>query len=430
MAKKKKEEWSLSDTDALFDAQLKVGEERFGAGFHTGKEAEERIVGLPLMFAPSYLFQSTVLPLGRMTMIVGAPGSLKTSLLYEMFRWHRAYKGRNVLFEVESKMSPDLMNSILNYDYNAVAVQSCQSLDECIRNLSNAISRIKAGLIGVKGAPGPGKAIPVGIGIDSLTAKMSEESATRFASDGPGRAFPAEAQFLTQTMRAIPGLIDDWPWSLLCVNHEKKAINASVPHQKIIPGGIGLEFQSTFIIEMAFMKDIKTADLKGVRVLMRMKKNSLGQSRGRLEAEMLWGMDYDSPEGAVQRTFWNWYAASIDLLISFNKDGTKSLWNRINEIVDINRPKANRVWSTVLGIPKDDPVTFHEAGRLLEQREDILQQLRPLLGIKTRKPFVEGLDYRSQLLDVVGMKSTDTTDEEKVTSEEASSSVESLVEQG
>lgn len=101
---------------------------------------------------------------------------------------------------------------------------------------------------------------------------------------------------------------------------------------------------------------------------------------------------------AIQRTMWNWDGATIDLLLEIqSKDRTR--WKKIEEVLDLNpeRGKSNMIWSKALGISREDKVGFSKAGRMLEQRPDILNRLHALLGIRERNVFEPGVDFREQI---------------------------------
>src|SRR5690349_9951518 len=75
------------------------------------------IIGLPLpSIALEWVLANSVIPLSQMIQIVGLPGSCKSALVYEIFRWFNLYGGISILVENETKFSLDLLNSILEFD--------------------------------------------------------------------------------------------------------------------------------------------------------------------------------------------------------------------------------------------------------------------------------------------------------------------------
>jgi hypothetical protein len=84
MVKKRTDEvWDIGRADSLMDAMFNEAKKLFGDDrFYTGSESEQLVVGLPLpALCLRYLFQSTVFPLSRMTMITGQQGSCKSAFL-------------------------------------------------------------------------------------------------------------------------------------------------------------------------------------------------------------------------------------------------------------------------------------------------------------------------------------------------------------
>ena len=411
-AKRLDAQWGLERTDELMDSMFNAARNTFGENFYTGSEAEQLVVGLPLpALCLRYLFQSTTFPLSRMTIITGQEGSCKSAFLYEIFRWHRMYGGRNVLLECETKDCPDLRASILNYDERACQMVKCHSLEGWQKALTWFIEENQRIMTGTKERPGPGRIIPFSIGIDSLMAKASEENIDKVLKQGyADRAHPLEALKISQFMKVWPQKLDRWPFNVIGTNHLKPTTDFMGRPGRNIPGGMSLKFQETYEIEMARLGDIHKADHDGVQLSITTRKNSLGPSRKQIKASLVWWNEYtevpadpDDPDSkpmvkSVQRTMWNWHTASIELLLEIqSKDRPR--WRRIEQFLDLNpiRTKSNAVWSEALGIPKDEALPFNKAGAVLEERPDILNRLHALMGIKERFEFEPGKDFLLQM---------------------------------
>lgn len=396
--RKKSESTVISDNriDDLFDGLCEEARKHFGAdNIFTGSEAEQLLVGLPLpALCLRYLFQSTVLPLSRMGQIVGEEGCCKSSLLYEIFRWVRMFGGRNVLMEAESKDSPMLRASILNYDEKAVILKPCDCLEDWQEGLTHFIKWAKHQLEGTKSAPGPGRIVPMGFGIDSLMGKACRDTIEKITKEGCAhRAFPAEALLISQYMKFVPQQIANWPFIIWGINHLKPGQDSAGRPKNNISGGKSLKFQETYEIEMHRVKDIKKVDIQGITLKLVMRKNSLGPSRLSINVDMLWWFDEDHEY--TQRTVFDWNAASIELLLSF--EGSR--FNKLMEVCDIHVVDKSKklIWSEALGVPRSSPVTFSEAGELLEDNPEILRRLYPLLHIREMQEFQPGVEYRKQL---------------------------------
>lgn len=397
MAKKRKTaDASYSDVDSLFDGICEEAKKYYGeSNIFTGSEAERQIVGLYLpALCLRYLFQSNVMPLTRMGQIVGEEGSCKTALLSEVFRWVRCNNGRNYLMEAETKDSPVLRLSILNYDEKAVVVKPCDSLEDWQEGLTYFIDLAKRKLDGTKSNPGIGRIVPVGFGVDSLMGKACKDTIEKIRKEGfAQRSFPAEALLISQYMKFIPQQIAGWPFVLWGVNHMKPGQDAAGRPKANVAGGKSLKFQETYEIEMHRVKDIKKVDIQGITLKLLMRKNSLGQSRLSIVVDMLWWHDEDNDY--IQRTVWDWNTATIDLLLSF--EGSRA--NKIQAACDLHVIDKSKkiIWSDALGIPKTDPLTFNEAGQLLEQNVAVLNQLHKLLRVYEYQVFQPGVDYKKQI---------------------------------
>lgn len=428
--------WGVEQTDDLMDSMFSEARNFFGEeNFYTGSEAEQLIVGLPLpALCLRYLFQSTVYPLSRMAIITGQEGSCKSAMLYEMFRWHRLFGGRNILLECETKDSPDLRTSILGYDSKACGMKRCHSLEEWQKALTWFIEDSQKRMTGTKERPGPGRIIPFCIGIDSLMATASEENIKKILEQGyADRAHPLEALKISQFMKVWPQKLFRWPFSVIGTNHLKPTTDFMGRPGRNLPGGMSLKFQETYELEMARTGDIHRADHDGISVTITTRKNSLGPSRKQIKATLVWWNEYEEvpPEvkdqvvnedaiNAVagipqvqsrQRTMWNWHSASIDLLLEIqSKDRTR--WKKIEEFLDLKaeRSKGNMVWSRALGIPSEDKVPFNQAGAMLEERPDILNRLHALLGIRERFEFEPGKDFQQQMVDAKTFAAAHITD--------------------
>ncbi len=402
MAKNKRnnDAWDTDSVDDLLDALFDKAKGFYGNdAVFTGSEAEQRIVGLAFpAFSLRYLFQSTVFPLSRMTQLVGTESSGKSTLLYEMFRWFKLFGGKSVLLENETKDSPELRNSLLDYDYKSVIIKPCNSLEEWQDGLIRFINWTKEMLDGTASKPGPGRIRPLCCGIDSLMAKASMETDEKISKLGYAeRSFPIEANLISSFMKVMPQKLADIPACVVGINHMKPGTDNRGRPTKNIPGGRSLKFQETYEIELARIAEINKKAYSGYTVKLFTKKNSLGQDRKAIFVDILRWYEKDPITGEMKmRTIWNWEAASITLLLEFQKN--KDVWKEISEVCDLHpvRTSSNRVWSNALGISPDDAATYRDAGIALEQHPEIMNELYKILCIKKRMAFVTGEDYRDQ----------------------------------
>lgn len=392
--------------DSAFAAAVHTAQTKFGRDdICVGSEADALVVGLPLpSLAVRMIYQNTVHPLGRVTQIVGPQGSCKSALLYEAYRWHAVYGGGHAHNEVENKDSPLLRRSIHNYNdewLRRSIYNPCDSLEQW----QNGVTHYTNHFCDLMDEPGgPGRTFPVAVGVDSLSAAAPEAEQEQVNEDGHAiRGYALLANLITRYMRCRSTKTRRYPISVMGVNHQKIAQSAMPGVQsKTTPGGVQIDFQATHIIEMTRVNvgyDINFADRTGLRVDLKMNKNSQGASREKIVAEFIWWWDKDPETGdARQRHRWDWETAAIEALLDIEKY-RKSDFKRIMDIVDLHakRTYPRTVWSKTLGIPESSPLSWFEAGQILESRQDVLDALYPELGIGIGYEFKPGVDYAEML---------------------------------
>jgi hypothetical protein len=391
--------YNVEDIDSclqvvLDDARAQFGEDRI----FTGKESEARLVGIQLpALSLRYLYQCNILPLSRVEQIVGTQESCKSAFLYEKYRWIRCNGGKSYHVEVESKDSDALRMSILNYDRPAVDLLIAESLEDWQKYLTYLLrsDSIKAQLLGTKEKPGPGKTVPIGFGVDSLTSKASLEIQESMEKQGfAGRMHPIDALKISSYLKCMPQKLVGWPFWFGAINHLKPSGGQGSPINYHVPGGYSVKFQETFETRMSRVTDIDQVEEQGVQIKFVTQKNSLGPGRKMIMADFRWFFDKDGR----QHSYWDWNSATIRLLDEQLKG---SLRTAALDIVDLHTTTkgGKRVWSKALDVPKDNPVPYAVAGALLEKRPDLLDGLHKLLGVRTYTVFKPGVDYSTQLKD-------------------------------
>jgi RecA/RadA recombinase len=389
--------------DTLFASMRTKAQQDLEQDISIGTESESMLVGLPLpALCLRYLFQSTTFPLSRITQITGEEGSCKTGLLVEMIRWHMVYGGGGCFCENELKDSPELRQSILQWNarwLNRLEVVPTHSLEAWQDALSTFV-QIARDMQDADG--GPGRTVPIAFAIDSLMATAPEAEIEAVKKEGHAmRGYALAANLIARYMRTMPDRIREYPFSIIGTNHLKPAVDLRGFPVSNIPGGKAVKFMETFEIEMkqSAHKDIDLLEYGGLRVDITCRKNSLGPSRKKIQAEMLWW--YSEVDGVFrQQTAWDWDTATIEMLTAFeNAKGKATLHKRLMEICDIRiiSRGARKAWSRALGIPQDDPQEYRILGAALEGRPDLLTQIYQVLGITTRRPFQPGMDYQDLL---------------------------------
>lgn len=359
------------------------------------------VVGLYLpSLAVRYLFQVDVFPLSRIYQLTGEEGSLKSSLLWEIFRWHLMSGGLAFLAANENKDSPEMRNSI--YQWSSVyadrtAVEDTYSMEGWQKFVTMMMQRLAAIMDDPKG---PGRTLPSCFGIDSITAtapqsEIDDIKKTGFAKKG----FALLANLISRYMKVLPGLMQDYPLTIVGTNHLKPATTATGLPTANIPGGKSVKFMETFELELkkAPQADIDTTDYAGLRIRILGRKNSVGQSRKAIHAELLWWRQPDANGKIRQYSAWDWATADIELLVGLaDTPGKKTLHNEIQKYTGIvvDSKSKRLAYSDVLGYPKSgEPVPYRTLGYALLARPDILDAIYPYLGIQKCVQFKPGQDY-------------------------------------
>lgn len=371
-------------------------------------EAGRIVVGVPFPgLALEYLFQNTVYPLSRMTQVVGTEGTCKSAFCFEIVRWFSNSDGFGVLFENETKYSPNFALSIIGYpeDTNGERLMHlpCSSIEDWQSKIQSMNRKVQ------KQMEDKGRVFPVVYILDSIMGKLSEETQEKIEKDGfVSRSYPVEALKITNWLKKFPQDIEEWPISFLAVNHLKPQKSQNGPHmERNKAGGRGISFQETFEIELkrTGKADIRLVDedenggleICGLRLKIVCKKNSLGDTGRSIITEVKWRHVTDPVTGeSRQVTKWDWPASLVFLLASFDKGKRRE---KIRKVVDVTG-SGNRWYSKKYGITSTDPVSAHELGLLIEADEEVKTQLRRLFGIQERKVFNSEVDYLDQLAEV------------------------------
>lgn len=409
---KEKADWSTPEstrrqTSILLKEQLHAAQQEFGDPYiMVAGEIGRLVLGIPLpSFSLEYLFQSNVLPFGRVTQLVGKEGTYKSGMACEMARWFIVFGGGTaMLAEHESKYSPDWPPSIIGWEHKDLFhVWPCRSINDWQQRILWYIRKNEKTMAGTAKEPGPGMVYPFFMIVDSLFGKLMQSTKDKIekaGSAGPGH--PVEAGSITRYLQGMTDSFYDLPTHLLLVNHLKSKQDPNNPSQMIRSkaGGAHKDFQETHELEMQKGKQIHTADYDGHSLYLQCAKNSLGTTRRRIPVSIYWWEEPDPehnfPDGTPkwrQTTVWNWNASSIELLLSLEgSDGTKA-----KKIVDLCKPAGKTaIYSKALGIKDSAPVDFNTAGEILHNNYEVMQNLREAFGIKIWTVWQPGIDYATQ----------------------------------
>lgn len=395
--------------DSYFLGLAETAKKKFGhRSVMAGNESNTLVVGIPMpTIALEWLIVQDVLPLSVVIMLVGKWRTNKSALLYEIFRWFAKANGGGILMENETKFSPDLCSSVMGYakDECPIIVNRCTSVENWQEMLTFYTAEQKTRLIGTQENPGPGRTIPICFAVDSVMGKSTQEKQTKITKEGSaGRNYPLEALSITEYLRATAHEIDNWPFSLVLVNHLKTSVNSDTGQtERRKPGGEFASFQESFEIETSCWRNkIDTTEFDGMGIRLTCQKNSFGVTGREIKTRMLWwdeqvGInEYDQPV-YEQKTVWDWDWSTVTLLAELPNRYQQRLKD-LDFNMTFKSPKGDvdcMANCKALGMGKEDWLPFHEVGAMIRNNPEILELLRTALSIK-RRALLQG-DYLAQI---------------------------------
>lgn len=418
-AQKSLAEWSgdmhMRKRDTYFQAQGALAKERFGhASVFNGNELNSLLVGIPMpSLALEWATENDVFPLSQVVIICGRWGTCKSALLYEIFRWFAAMGGGAIHHENETKFSEDLCTSIMGIDMHnpacPIIVNKCTSVEDWQERMTFFLKDQKKRLIGTKEAPGPGRTIPVCFSVDSVMGKSSVEKQEKIQAHGSaGRDGPVESLKISGYFQAMSHEFDNWPFSLVLVNHLKPKVTMGGEDDggdsETSPGGKFVRFQESFELRTSVWKSkIDTSQFDGIGIRIHCAKNSFGVTGRKIKTRMLWwdeeiGQHPKTGQPLYQRrTKWDWDWSTITTLNEL-PDKMKARLKKADFHLAVKSPTADvecLAQSRTLGMGKDDWESFQVVGAMIRQNEDVKDLLRTALSIK-RRALLRG-DYLEQL---------------------------------
>jgi len=411
MAKRKgsSQAWDAASASAYMAEQFRAQMVK-GSGLQDSVTAACGDVGMPLRHLCLRLFfQRTSYPFERTMIVFGPTGSNKSTFEYYMYDQCRRIGGMYLHVEVEDKDTPILRLSMTGYDAYAGNLYQCQTMNDFMSAVDSNIDFYKKTC---EAQGGPGRRMPLTIGVDSIVAKLTQEASDVIVrNDGvPGRRFADEARALSDWFKYIPTKLQGWPINLIAINHDKPKPGA---HPGMVihgsPGGSAPNFYATYRVLMQRTKQLKqtTSGWEGNRIKFQMEKNGLGADKQSFEAELVWRQvackSRSGKDIMAQQTLWNWDKATTEYLyaISAKKLGARAA--AIDDLLGITKCTGGRYAAPGIGVKTSDPLPATEMGKLIENSPELLAALEPRLGIQPSYAFVPGIEYQEQIAEAAKM---------------------------
>jgi hypothetical protein len=361
-------------------------------------------IGLPMpSLTMEYLFQMDVFPLSNFLQVSGPPSSCKTGLLVEFMRWFCLAGGGGHFQDAELKLSESWVRSILANDefFSRIPIDRPQSMNEWQQNFNFYLQVHKKHMTGTKDDPGPGRVIPICLGLDSLVARSTDEVHEKITSEGSaGRGHPVDTMSITRFFKAKLADIEGWPFTVVVINHTMPKMDGDGPWDTREPGGEFVKFQQTYHIGCNKAGELSTAKFKGKTVALNCKKNGYGEGDRRARSRVLWR--YEDVEGESdprQVTWWDWNWSICDLLVHLKDWKQPMLAQRLRDsgvVLEAKSPDADvepLAQCKALGMGKNDWLSYSEVGAMLHANEEVRNKIRRALAIR-RRPVLDGVYYQ------------------------------------
>lgn len=356
-----------------------------------------------------------VMPYPALIEMAGLPGSCKSAFLQYLLGVYAAQGFSSLMLETEGKMSSTLLESILQENLDKVSIIPGPLMQEEwqgeLLNILKLYRKHYADQLKeytrTKGKTA--LALPMLIGLDSLGGSPSSDSMGAVDKEGSaGRSYPIEALKNKRYFEQVPTRIRDLPLTLIYTNHEKpggmdegKGFGPPGPKKRESKGGVTPAFFCgiRLFFEQASKPQEVSRNTFQQNLFIEVGKNSFNQKGTKLMLTMEWekGIDPETNQ-ETQDTRFLWGKALAQFLApsvpGFNYDR-----NEVKKFLTVIRNSDTKYSCKELDV-KD--VTPEQMGQLIESRPDIVDQLRPYLGIKqfhvwNGKPVSENLKIAAEL---------------------------------
>ncbi len=335
-------------------------------------ELKENQFGMTLPhYSQQYLFGATGLRLQVFHSISGVPAACKSPLLFDLMGHVCASSdvggldGVGVLYELEGKISPVLLSSMMKLHF--------KDLDECTvqvmkgMTLEGAFENLNKSVIKTYLEVSPDMSMPLIIGMDSIGGSSSGDVVSKLKTEGvASKGYYDKSHVMKHWCENASKVYENIPYVILCVNQEKEVASATYgPPQKKITGGTSQIYKDGHMISATF-KTLASGD--GKVITLRTTKTSFSDAR-KIEVNFMWNKYGKTLDDAYGHHF-QWALASAKCLAAPEKGV-----GEIRDICDVKVSEKNLVTCPQLNCRSVDPVEFEQA-LFADENKEILQALR------------------------------------------------------
>lgn len=380
--------------DGMMEGLLNAARDKFGVDrvFGSREELGQLAIGIPSpSLAFEYLIANDVFPLSAVMMLAGSWGSCKSALAYEFFRWFYEQSGLAVHIDTEDKFDADFACDIMRVpqDQTPIISNRANSVEQMQQILTHYVTQLQKQLIGTKENPGPGKTVPCVVAIDSLAGATSAEIQEKILKEGnANRTHPVNALKNTIYLTGIKKQFENWPFTLLVVNHLKEKTDDMGNTHYYTLGGQSFNFHESFELRNQVWKSkFKNAQFEGIGIRIHCAKNSFGPTGRNIKTRFLWWIEDDPETGEPHDVFlwdWNW---SICTLLNELEGIQKQRLKERDLVINCKSPKADIECLAnfpAVGMGKNDFLPFQEVGQMIQDNDEVCDRIRDALNIKRR----------------------------------------------
>ena len=355
----------------------------------TVQELVENQYGIPLRhYAQQNLFGATGLRMQVFYSIQGPKEAGKSTVLYDLMgdicgaEELGGLGGLAVLYELECKISPSILKSILmRHGEEAVRsfiIRKGMTIEQALSDINKTIIPLYVKLC-------PKRDKPIIVGLDSIGGSASEDTITKLkTSDTPGKGYYDKQHYLKYWCEN-QGVIferEGIPIVIVCINQEREQASATPfgPPQKTITGGKAQLFKDGLMLS-ASKKALASGD--GNLVYLRTTKTSFCDSR-KIEVEFRWNKYGQKVDDAYEARFL-WGLAAARCLENPDKGV-----GDIRSICDVKVSDQGLVTCPQLDLKSVDPDEFEAA---LMADKELLDKLYTYQKIERLKGLDEFAEY-------------------------------------
>ena len=384
--------------DPFMAAIIKSTADRRGAsGALMASEYRNYQWGVPLPHLMlEYLFGLNVLPYPALIEMAGPPGSCKSAFLQYLLGVYAKQDFSAAMIETEGKMSSTLLESILGDEAEKVFIMPGPLAQEewqteLLQMLKQYRKFYAQSLKDYQKSKGKSPLMsPMLIGLDSLGGSPSNDSMTTVDKEGSaGRSFPIEALKNKRFFEQVPTRLRDLPLTMIYTNHEKpegmgeaKTFGPPGPKEHKSKGGITPAFFCgiRLFFEQASKPQSQKKGTWQQNLSIEVGKNSFNQKGTKLILTMEWEKTVDKESNKeLQEIRFLWGKALARYLApsvpGFNYDR-----DAVKKFLTVTYESDTKYSCKELDLKSAAPETV---GAAIEARPDLVEQLRPYMGIKS-----------------------------------------------